>query len=71
MPVSDTHNKFTESGYDSGTWQARHAIARGIIIVFSCIFLLFKGLWGGVVGCLGSIHKGWEEDIKPLFSKNA
>ena len=70
MPVSDTHNKFTESGYDSGTWQARHAIAKGIIIIFSIIFLGFKGIWGGITGCLGSICKGWSEDVKPLFRKH-
>ena len=70
MPISAEHNKFTESGYDSGTWQARHAIAKGVIIIFSIIFLAFKGVWGAITGFFGSIAKGWSEDVKPLFSKH-
>lgn len=70
MATSDVHNKYTESGYDSGTWQARHIIAKGIIIIFSVIFLGFKGVWGAVTGCCDSISKGWAQDVKPLFSKN-
>ena len=70
MSYTESRNSFSESGYDSGTWQARHAIAKGVIIVFSIIFLVFKGVWGAVTGFFGSICKGWNEDVKPLFKKH-
>ena len=69
MSVSAEYNRFTGSGYDSGIWQARHAIAKGVIIIFSIIFLGFKGVWGAIAGCLGSIARGWRDDVSPLFSK--
>ena len=70
MSYTDSRNSFAESGYDSGTWQARHAIAKGVIIIFSIIFLAFKGGWGAVTGFFSSIAKGWKEDVKPLFRKH-
>lgn len=69
MAVSESHNSFSGTGYDSGIWQARHAIAKSIILIFSIFYLAFKGAWGAVKGFFAGIFNGWSEGVKPLISK--
>ena len=68
MPdFTEAQNRLTETSYKTEAWHYRHAVVSGLILFFSLFYLAFKGIIGGIAGCISGIVNAWTDKVSPFM----